>query len=129
MTAAQWSLFAAVVLGIVHISADSFTFKAQVGNRYTIGPRDLPVERTGVAGRLHRAARNYTENVVLFAVVAYLLHTTGTSGAAGLYGAWTWVGARAAYLIAYASGIPWGRTVCWQVAMVGLVAMMVDLFV
>jgi uncharacterized MAPEG superfamily protein len=76
MTAELWVLFAAVCLGIVHVSVDSFSFKAQVGNAYTVGARDEPIEREKVAGRLHRAARNYTENLVLFAAVVLMLHLT-----------------------------------------------------
>lgn len=127
MTAELWVLFAAVCLGIVHVSADSFSFKAQVGNAYTIGARDEPIEREKVAGRLHRAARNYTENLVLFAVVVLMLHLTGHSRPLSLWGAYAWIGGRVAYLFAYWSGVPWVRTVCWQVAMVGLVLMMVAL--
>jgi uncharacterized MAPEG superfamily protein len=127
MTTELWVLFAAVCLGIVHVSADSFSFKAQVGNAYTIGARDQPIERTDLAGRLHRAARNYTENLVLFAIVVVLLHLAGQSRPLSHAGAYMWIGGRAAYLFAYASGVPWVRTVCWQIAMVGLVLMMVAL--
>ena len=123
-----WTLFAAVVLGIVHVSVDSFTLKAQAGNKYTLGPRDEKVERQGVAGRVHRAARNYTENLALFTAVVFLLHATGESSSLSHYGAYAWIGARALYLIAYASGIPWTRTVCWQISMIGLIMMLVDLF-
>lgn len=128
MTAELWALFAAVCLGIVHVSADSFSFKAQVGNAYTVGARDQAIERTAMAGRLHRAARNYTENLVLFAAVVMLLHLSAHSRPLSNWGAYAWVGGRVAYLAAYASGVPWVRTVCWQVSMVGLVLMMISLF-
>jgi uncharacterized MAPEG superfamily protein len=129
MSVELWVLFAAVILGIVHVSADSFSFKAQVGNSYTVGPRDQPIERTGAAGRLHRAARNYTENLALFTAVVFLLHATDESSSLSHSGSGAWIGGRTAYLLAYASGVPWIRTVCWQVSMIGLVLMMVDLFV
>jgi uncharacterized MAPEG superfamily protein len=128
MTAELWTLFAAVCLGIVHVSADSFSFKAQVGTAYTVGARDQPVERTAMAGRLHRAARNYTENLILFAAVVMMLHLSEHSQPLSNWGAYAWVVGRVAYLGAYASGLPWVRTVCWQVSMVGLVMMMVALF-
>jgi uncharacterized MAPEG superfamily protein len=56
-----WCLFAAMVLALAHLSAASFTFKAQVGNRYTVGPRDEDLRPRGVAGRLDRAQRNFME--------------------------------------------------------------------
>lgn len=115
-------------MGIVHVSADSFSFKAQVGNAYTIGPRDEDNERAGVAGRLHRAARNYTENLVLFVAAVVLVQAAGTHHMVCDYGAYAWLGGRAAYLPAYASGVPWGRTICWQIAMVGLIAMLIGIF-
>ncbi len=129
MTGELWSLFSAVVLGLVHVSADSFSYKAQVGNEYTVGPRDDDRPRAAVAGRLHRAARNYTENLVLFVAVLFLLSAARESSPMSLYAAWVWVGARGAYLLAYGSGIPWTRTVCWQIAMVALLVMGADLFV
>lgn len=55
MTFELWVLMAAGVLGLVHLSAASFTFKAQVGNAYIVGARDENLQPTGVAGRLARA--------------------------------------------------------------------------
>ncbi len=122
------SLVGAIGLGIVHVSADSFSFKAQVGNAYTVGPRDQDKEREGLAGRLHRAARNYTENLALFVAAVVLVEASGARHPACAYGAYAWVAGRALYLPAYASGIPYARTVCWQIAMIGLVAMLVGVF-
>jgi uncharacterized MAPEG superfamily protein len=125
MTPEQWALGGAVALGIVHLSADSFSFKAQVGNAYTMGPRDEGKARQGLAGRLHRAARNYTENLAMFVAVVVLVQSTQTVDPLSQWGAGLWLGARTAYLPAYASGVPWVRTICWQVAMVGLILMLV----
>jgi uncharacterized MAPEG superfamily protein len=129
MASELWPIFAGILLGIVHVSVDSFSFKAQEGNAYTVGARDEARERKGVAGRLHRAARNYTENFVLFVATLLLLLHSDALSSWGLVAAWVWVGARCAYLLAYASGIPWTRTICWQIAMIGLVVMLVDAFV
>lgn len=120
MTGEMWALVVAVGLGIVHVSADSFSYKAQEGNAYTVGPRDEERPRRAVAGRLHRAARNYTENLVLLLAVVLVLHAQAAWGPWSHYGLWIWVVARFAYLLAYAWGVPWVRTACWQVSMVGL---------
>ncbi len=124
-----WSLFASVCLGLVHVTADSFSYKAQAGNAYTVGPRDETIARVNMAGRLHRAARNFTENLVLFAATVFLLHATGKASEMSAWASYAWVAGRAVYLPAYASGIPYFRTVCWQVSMIGLVVMLVALFV
>jgi uncharacterized MAPEG superfamily protein len=123
-----WSLFAGVCLGIVHISADSFSYKAAAGNAYTASARDVHVERGNLGGRLHRAARNFTENLVLFAAVVFLLHVSGKASQLSAWASYAWVAGRAIYLPAYASGIPYFRTVCWQISMIGLVVMMIALF-
>jgi len=128
MTFVSWCLLGAVALGIVHVSADSFSFKAQVGNDYTLGPRDEPKEREGMAGRLHRAARNYTENLALFVAAVVLVQSAGVTHVLVDWGAGLWLGGRVAYLPGYASGIKWVRTVFWQVAMIGVVLMVVSLF-
>jgi uncharacterized MAPEG superfamily protein len=64
---------------------------------------------------------------VLFAAVVLMLHLTGYSRPLSQWGAYAWIASRVAYLFAYWSGVPWVRTVCWQVAMIGLVLMMVAL--
>ena len=61
--------------------------------------------------------------------MVFLLHAADEFGRLSLIGAWMWVGARSAYLFAYASGVPWVRTIFWQIAGVGLVLLMVELFV
>ena len=69
MSTESWMLFGAMVLGLVHLTAASFTFKAQVGNAYTVGARDEDLRPTGIAGRLDRAQRNFptaTAAVFLF---------------------------------------------------------------
>ena len=68
MTTELWILLAASVLGLVHLSAASFAFKAQVGNQYTAGPRDEHRQPVGMAGRLHRAQRNSLETLGLVLV-------------------------------------------------------------
>jgi uncharacterized MAPEG superfamily protein len=70
MTFELWILLTAALLGLIHVTAASFTFKAQVGNRYTVGARDENLQPMGVAGRLCRAQQNFLETFVIFAVCA-----------------------------------------------------------
>ncbi len=128
MTPELWSLFAGVCLGIVHVSADSFSYKAHAGNAYTVSPRDEHVDRGPLGGRLHRAARNFTENLALFAAVVFLVHASGKASEMTAWASHVWVAGRAVYLPAYASGIRYFRTVCWQISMIALIVMMVALF-
>lgn len=64
-----YGLVAATALGLVHLSAAAFAFKAQVGNSYTVGPRDDDIRPVRVAGRLARAQSNFMETFPFFAVL------------------------------------------------------------
>ncbi len=129
MSLEQYVLVAATVLGLVHISAASFAFKAQVGNRYTVGPRDEELRPTGVAGRLLRAQTNFLETYAFFAALVILVHLTGSAGAFSAWGSLLYLGGRVLFLPLYAWGVPWLRTFSWNLATFGLVLVGVQLFV
>jgi uncharacterized MAPEG superfamily protein len=126
MSTELWTLIGAIVLGLLHVTAASFTFKAEVGNAYTVGARDEERRPTGVAGRLERALRNFNETFPLFAAAVLMVHATGCAGELSRVGALIYLGGRTLYLPAYASGIPWVRTFCWNIASLGLVLVLVQ---
>lgn len=127
MNTELWTLIGAVVLGLIHVSAASMTFKAEVGNAYTVGARDEERRPTRVAGRLERALRNFNETFPLFVAVVLAVHVTDCAGEWSRVGALLYLGGRTLYLPAYASGIPWVRTICWNIATLGLVFVLVQL--
>jgi len=122
-------LLGATLLGLVHLSAASFSFKAQVGNRYTVGPRDQELRPTGVAGRLFRAQSNFLETYPFFATCVLLVELTGSSGPFSQWGALLYLGGRLLYLPLYAWGVPWLRTFSWNAATLGLVLVGAQLLV
>src|SRR3712207_3117205 len=100
------ALFAAMVLGLVHLTAASFTFKAQVGNVYMVGPRDEDLPRVGVAGRLDRAQRNFLETFPIFAAAVLMLHALERAGGwLSETGSLLYVGGRVLFLPLYALGV------------------------
>lgn len=121
MTLELWILLTAVLLGLIHLSAASFAFKSQVGNKYTVGPRDENLQPLGVAGRLHRAQQNFLETFAAFAVCVLLVHLTGAYGAFSFWGSILYLGGRAAFLPLYVTGTPWLRAISWNIATLGLV--------
>lgn len=121
MTWQLYALMAAVVLGLVHLSAASFAFKAQVGNRYTVGARDDGLQPTGIAARLARANANFLETFPYFAVCVLVAHLIDASGRLGNLGCALYLGGRIAFLPLYAMGVPWLRTISWNIATLGLV--------
>ncbi len=121
MSLELYALMAAVVLGLVHLSAASFSFKAQVGNRYTVGPRDEGLEPTGVTARLYRANANFLETFPYFAVSILVVQITGASGTLSQVGSILYLTGRVFFLPLYVAGLPWIRTFSWNAATLGLV--------
>lgn len=127
MTVEMACLYAAMVLGLVHLTAASFSLKAQVGNRYTVGPRDEDLRPTGVAARLDRAHRNFMETFAVFAAAVLMGHLLERGGILSTAGSLMYIAGRGAYLPLYALGIPWLRTLSWNFATLGLVLVMVPI--
>lgn len=121
------SLYVAMVLALVHIAAASFSFKSQVGNRYTVGPRDEALQPVGLAGRLHRAQRNFLETFPIFAAAVLMLSLMGRGGAISQIGAMAYVAGRSVYLPLYVLEGPWLRTLSWALATLGLVLVMAQI--
>ncbi|WP_332766899.1 MAPEG family protein [Phenylobacterium sp.] len=126
MSIELWALFGAMVLGLIHLTAASFTFKAQVGNAYSVGARDEELRPKGVAGRLDRAQRNFLETFAVFAAAVLMLEMLGRSGGwLSVAGAVVYLAGRLLFLPLYAAGVPWFRTFSWNIATAGLVMVMI----
>ena len=120
------SLLGAILLGLAHIGAASLAFKAQVGTRYTWGPRDEERSPTGIAARLRRAQRNFHETFALFAAAALVVIVTGLGGWASQLGCVLYLAGRIAYVPLYVLGLtPW-RSIAWAAATVGIVLVAVQ---
>ena len=126
MSVELWAVFGAMVLGLVHLTAASFTFKAQVGNAYTVGARDEDLRPKGMAGRLDRAQRNFLETFGIFAAAVLMLELLHRGGDwLSVYGSMMYLGGRVLFLPLYAAGVPWLRTFSWNIATLGLAMVMV----
>jgi uncharacterized MAPEG superfamily protein len=121
MTMDLWILTFTGVLTLVQMALQSFTFKAQVGNAYTVGPRDQPITPTGIAGRADRAYRNLLEALPVFAIGAIVAHLAGKADDWTALGCWIFLISRIAFIFAYLAGWPWVRTLIWNISAVGVV--------
>ncbi len=120
-----WCLYGAMGLALVHLTAASFSFKAQVGNAYTVGARDQDLRPRGVAARLDRAQRNFLETFAVFAAAVLMLDALDRAGGwLSVSGAVVYLIGRSLFLPLYAAGIPWLRTLSWNAATAGLVMVM-----
>lgn len=121
MTVELTMLTLSVVLGVVQIVAASHAASLQRGYRWTASPRDeeAPPLR-GVAGRLERALRNFSETFPLFAAVVLAAEVTGTHDALTRLGAQLYFWARVAYVPLYSAGVPVARSLVWNVATISI---------
>lgn len=122
-----WLLCGAVLLAIVQVGLASIVAKRQTGIDWSIGPRDEPHPLTGMAGRLERAQANLYESLPLFAIAVVVVELAGANGPFSLIGAHLYLWCRVAYVPAYAFGLRWVRTIFWQLAMCGILAILAEL--
>ena len=115
MTPELTALTLAALLQVLQFVGYSIAANRQVGVKTALGPRDEPVQLTGVAGRLQRALTNHFEGLLLFTIacVVLTLSDRGTDFTAAC--AYTYLGARVLYVPAYAFALsPW-RSLIWAV--------------
>lgn len=110
----------AVVIGLVHLLWAAAAAQPQRGLKWNAGPRDTPIELTGVAGRLQRAFANFRETFPFFAAAVLVAYLGGRLGMLSAHGAVLYVGARAIYIFLYAFGVPFVRSLVWLASMVGI---------
>ena len=123
-------LTAAAVLGLVHIVVAAHSASLVRGYRWTAGPRDEPLPPLrGIAGRLARASANYLETFPLFAAGVVAGLATGTQSPWLKWGVILYISGRVAYLPLYAFGAFLVRSMGWNIAIAGIAAVYVALFV
>ncbi len=99
--------------------------QAQVGSDYAAGPRDVPLQLTGIAGRAQRAMNNHFEGLILFTIAVVVVVLSGQSSGLTQAAAWAYLGARVLYVPAYLYGwTPW-RSAIWFVGFLATFAMLI----
>jgi uncharacterized MAPEG superfamily protein len=117
------------VLGLLHIVLASHTASLQRGYRWTAGSRDESKPAlSGVAGRLARASSNYLETFPYFAAAVLAVLVTNSESSWSQWGIWLYLAGRLVYLPLYAFGVFLLRSLVWNIAAVGIVAIYVALF-
>jgi len=96
----------------------------QLGPAYTGGNRDEPRQLSGVAGRLKRALDNHFEGLIMFTLAVVVVTLGEASSPLTQNCAWAYLGARIAYIPAYASGLPYLRSAIWTVGFVAVAIML-----
>jgi uncharacterized MAPEG superfamily protein len=119
-------LIYSVILGIVHLIAASHFISSQYGYRWTAGNREeeMPPMR-GIVGRVDRGVMNFLETFPFFAAAVLAAHLAGVHSAWTIVGAQMYFWARVAYAVIYAIGVPVIRSIAWNVAVLGILAIVI----
>ncbi|WP_235535132.1 MAPEG family protein [Sphingomonas sp. Leaf339] len=116
------------VLLFAHIMVQGQTVTRERGLDWNAGPRDDSAAPLGpLAGRAQRALTNFQETYPAFIGLALALAVTDRTGGIGAVGAATWFVARIAYIPLYLFGVPYVRSLCWLVSILGLLLMLIRL--
>ena len=122
------ALAAAVIWGFVQLVLAAQAANFQYGLKWAAGPRDMEVPPLKpVPGRIE--FRNYMETFPFFAAAILIAESAGVHGAMTRWGAIAYLGGRLAYTALYVSGIPLVRSLFWNVASFGLLAVLAAPFV
>jgi uncharacterized MAPEG superfamily protein len=124
MTPELTALTLAALLQVLQFFAYSITANRQVGPKVAMGPRDTPVQLTGIAGRLQRALNNHFEGLILFTIACLVVTLGGQSTEFTAACGWVYLLSRVLYVPAYAFGLtPW-RSIVWSVGFLATVLML-----
>jgi uncharacterized MAPEG superfamily protein len=119
-------LWASLVLGFVYLLAAAVTSVGQRGMKWAAGPRDEPAPPiNAMGGRLDRAFKNYLETLPMFVGAVLVEASAGHGSGLAPLGAQLYFWGRVAYLPAYATGLPFIRTLAWAVAVAGIALLLV----
>lgn len=128
LTIEAWGLIALSIQALIHVSVQGLVLKASVGNTWTVGSRDIPMEPGNLAARAKRAAENFQETAIAFLAIALVIILADLSNKVTSVGCIIYIVGRIIYLPAYLAGIPWFRSLIWNASTAGLAAMIVGVF-
>lgn len=124
LTYLVWS----VALLLVHVVVQASAGTLALGLPYAASNQDEQREPDShLVRRIHRALKNFLETYPAFIALVFLITTTGEGTGMTAMGAALWFWARIAYVIVYAIGVPFLRTLIWFASFIGLVMMLLPM--
>ena len=123
-------LAAASVWGFIQLIAAGQAANLQYGFKWASSPRDseMPPLRP-IPGRITRNFRNYMETFPFFLTAILVAELTGIHNSLTYWGAVAYIGGRVAYTALYITGVPLIRSLFWNVAAFGMLAVLAAPFV
>lgn len=118
-------LAVATLWGFVQLVAAAQASNVQYGLRWAASPRDVEMPPLKpIPGRINRNFRNFMETFPCFAVAVLIAQAANVHNAWTSWGAIAYVGGRLAYTALYISGIPLIRSLFWNIASFGMLAIL-----
>jgi uncharacterized MAPEG superfamily protein len=123
-------LAGATLWGFVQLVAAAQAANAQYGLTWAASPRDVEMPPLKpIPGRINRNFRNYMETFPLFVAAVLVARATGVHDALTQWGAIAYLGGRIVYTALYVTGVPLIRSLFWNVAAFGMLAVLAAPFV
>jgi uncharacterized MAPEG superfamily protein len=124
------ALASATLWGFLQLVAAAQAANFQYGLKWAASPRDIEMPPLKpIPGRISRNFRNYMETFPLFAAAVLTAHVSGVHNELTHWGSVAYVGGRILYTVLYLSGIPLIRSLFWNVAAFGMIAVLAAPFV
>ena len=123
-------LAAASVWGFLQLVAAAQAANVQYGLTWAASPRDIEMPPLKpIAGRINRNFRNYMETFPFFAASVLAAQAAGVHSELTHWGSIAYLGGRIAYTALYICGIPLIRSLFWNIAAFGMLAVLAAPFV
>ncbi|WDR04470.1 MAPEG family protein [Devosia rhodophyticola] len=119
LTLLAWST--TLIAGYVLIQ--SLAYQLDVGVTHGAGPRDNERPLGKMAGRSRRALDNLGQTYAVFVALSLALELSGRADGLSFWGGQLYFWARWVYLPSYLIGVPYVRSLCWLVSVLGLALM------
>jgi len=118
-------LTAAGLWGFLQLVAAAQASNVQYGLKWAASPRDAEMPPLKpIPGRINRNFRNYMETFPFFAVAVLAAELAGVHNGLTYWGTVAYLGGRIAYTVLYIAGVPLIRSVFWNVAAFGMLAIL-----
>lgn len=116
--------------GFLQLVAAAQAATAQYGLKWAAGSRDTDMPPlTPLPGRINRNFRNYMETFPFFAAAVLIAEVTGVHNELTHWGSIAYITGRIAYTVVYISGTPLVRSLFWNIAAFGMLAVLAAPFV
>jgi len=123
-------LAAASLWGFLQLVAAAQAANVQYGLKWAASPRDAEMPPlTPLPGRINRNFRNYMETFPFFAAAILTAQAAGVHNEMTHWGSIAYLAGRIAYTGLYISGIPLIRSLFWNIAAFGMLAVLAAPFV